>query len=405
MEYGFSGLVKRVNSNQNTFTQPVLTVTPVRVLSILLDETHPKFEELGGWNSIGLIEFEPVNLPTGKSTELPVAFPINSNIKHFPLENEIVYLLSLPDTSLDQTVASKRSYYINIVGLWNHPHHNAYPSNPSDLPDSQKKDYIQTQQGNVRKVTDESTEIKLGDTFKEKTNIHPLLPFEGDIIYEGRWGSSIRFGSTVKNKSNNWSNTGENGDPIVIIRNGQPTNSTQEGWIPITEDINKDISSIYETSTQQIPLEISSETNYNSYKEKPIGVKEYKESQIILNSGRLVFNSNKDHILFSSPKSVGFSSKESVNIDSPNTIIKSDKIYLGDKEAKEPIILGNKFLEDFNSLLTDITQLSTVLQSLVSLPQGTPYIVLAAPSTKLNLTIAKLQNSLQDYKSKISFSK
>jgi hypothetical protein len=38
-------------------------------------------------------------------------------------------------------------------------------------------------------------------------NIHPLLPYEGDMLYEGRFGNSIRFGSTVKNSSipNPWS--------------------------------------------------------------------------------------------------------------------------------------------------------------------------------------------------------
>ena len=35
-------------------------------------------------------------------------------------------------------------------------------------------------------------------TFVEKSNIHPLLPFAGDIIHQGRWGNSIRFGSTAK---------------------------------------------------------------------------------------------------------------------------------------------------------------------------------------------------------------
>jgi hypothetical protein len=39
--------------------------------------------------------------------------------------------------------------------------------------------------------TDQSTEIFLGTTFKERSNIHPLLPFEGDVIQEGRWGNSI----------------------------------------------------------------------------------------------------------------------------------------------------------------------------------------------------------------------
>jgi hypothetical protein len=45
-----------------------------------------------------------------------------------------------------------------------------------------------------------------------------------------------------------------NGDPITILRNGQPTKTSPEGWIPITENINNDLSSIYLTSTQKIPF-------------------------------------------------------------------------------------------------------------------------------------------------------
>jgi hypothetical protein len=69
------------------------------------------------------------------------------------------------------------------------------------LPPSQQKDYQQVEGGSVRRVTDGSTEINLGSTFQEKTNIYPLLSYEGDYIMEGRWGNSIRFGSTVKDPS------------------------------------------------------------------------------------------------------------------------------------------------------------------------------------------------------------
>ena len=82
----------------------------------------------------------------------------------------------------------------------------------------------------------------------------------GDVIYQGRWGNSLRFGSTVKTDSvdnNTWSETGENGDPITILRNGQDPNSSSEGWIPITEDVNNDLASIWFTSTQKIPLTTS----------------------------------------------------------------------------------------------------------------------------------------------------
>ena len=96
-----------------------------------------------------------------------------------------------------------------------------------------------------------------------------MLPFAGDVINQGRWGNSIRFGSTARSLGlNNWSDSGKNGDPITILRNGQPKDSTPKGWVPITEDINKDLASLYLTSTQQIPLSLSCE-NFLSYETPP----------------------------------------------------------------------------------------------------------------------------------------
>jgi hypothetical protein len=283
-------------------------IAPVRVKSIVLDETHPRFKELGEWNALGTIEFDSVTKPSNNKQQFPTAAPLFPNLKNYPLINELVYTLSLPSSEIGEATTSTETYYVSIISIWNHPHHNGFPQDPNNLDADSSQDYTQTEAGDVRRVKDASTEINLGSTFKEKANIHPLLPFEGDIIHEGRWGNSIRLGSTVKSTSNNWSGEGNDGDPITIIRNGQG-GQTPEGWIPVTEDINNDDSSIYLTQTQNIPLNASS-VSYNSYKQKPTSPKEFSGKQIILNSGRLVFNSANDHILLSSAKTINLNSLE-----------------------------------------------------------------------------------------------
>jgi hypothetical protein len=365
-KYGFAALNKNLNSNsnngfgvKNAINQYNL-IRSVRVLSIVLDENHPRFKELGEWNGLGIIEYEEVNNPL-PSPSLPTARPITGNFKNLPLINEVVYLIGFPDTNIDTISSNTVAYYIDIVSLWNHPHHNAYPTAPNALPPTQQKDYVQTQTGNVRRVTDQSTEIYLGKTFKERSNIHPILPFEGDIIYEGRWGNSIRIGSTVQGTINNWSSTGTNGDPILIIRNGQGIQN-EEGWVPTVEDINNDESSIYSTSTQKIPLKASS-VNYFSYKNNaPQSPDQYAGKQIILNSGRLVFNSTTDHILFSSKKSINLNAIESVNIDTPTVIIQSGNIYLGSKNASEPLLLGDQTVNLLNQLISNLAAFAQSLQ-------------------------------------------
>jgi len=401
-QYGLNSFVNNQSTQgQGTNAQPQLV--PVRVKSIILTEDHPKFKDLGEWNSLGAIEFEYVSNPSGQSNVLSVAYPLYPNTKNYPLINEVVFLITLPSTGIGLTWNATRSYYVNVVSLWNHPHHNAYPENPNVAPPSQIKDYTQTTAGSVRRVTDQSTEIYLGQTFLERSNIHPLLPFEGDVIQEGRWGNSIRFGSTVRRGGgrNNWSSFGIDGDSLTILRNGQSPSASEEGWIPITEDINKDLSSIYSTSTQKIPLEASS-TSYVSYKtDSPTNPKEYKDNpQIILNSGRLMFNTTQDHILLSSKKSINLNAVSSVNIDAPNTIIQSTNVYLGSKDATESVLLGDTTISLLKTLVQNLQSFMTICSTLVGVPAGTPLAPLNAVASQLTTTLSQLNTNLDSTKSK-----
>jgi hypothetical protein len=406
-KYGFSALNQNLNANANNgfavkqaIAQANL-IKAVRVLSIVLDESHPRFKELGEWNGLGIIEYEDVNNPL-PSPSLPTARPLAGNFKNLPLVNEIVYLVGFPNTDIDSISSNTVEYYINIVSLWNHPHHNAYPTAPNALPPTQQKDYIQTEGGNVRRVTDQSTEIFLGKTFKERSNIHPILPFEGDIIEEGRWGNSIRIGSTVQNTINNWSSVGTNGDPILIIRNGQGI-QTEQGWIPTVEDINNDESSIYATSTQKVPLKASS-INYLSYPSNPPqSPDQYSGKQILINSGRLVFNTTLDHILLSSKKSINLNALDSINIDCNTVIIQSGKLYLGSKNATEPLLLGNSTISTLNNLIDNLSAFLQVCSTVVSTAPGTPLVPLNLAANQLSAQLKVIQGNLEKLKSKSNF--
>ena len=89
------------------------------------------------------------------------------------------------------------------------------------------------------------------------------------MILEGRFGNSIRFGSTnISDKvgtPNEWSNVGKLSDPITIIRNGQSDNLEKKGWIHAKEDIMGDASSIYMTSNQQLSNFSPSSLNQKSF--------------------------------------------------------------------------------------------------------------------------------------------
>jgi hypothetical protein len=212
-------------------------VVAARVLDIVLDEKHKDYGNVGEWNGIGAIFYEIVN-KSGTKSYPNFALPYDSQLKTYPLVNEIVVLISLPNQSIGSVSSNESYFYMSPLSIWNHPHHDAYPNILDEENDEeQKRDYQSTSQGSVRRIgeedkNDKSTEIDLNssnpsqNTFVEKSNIHPLMPFMGDSLLEGRHGQSLRFGSTAKSKSekkNNWSNSGTNGDPLTILRNGQPS--------------------------------------------------------------------------------------------------------------------------------------------------------------------------------------
>lgn len=384
----------------------------VRVKFCVLDnKTRPDiFEKSGQWSSIGTIYFDSINTPSPDPdfSKNNFALPLFSNNKIFPLENEIVYVISLPNNNIQSNVNDISYYYFQPINIWNSNHHNAIPDpiNNTSLPSSQQQDYQQTSGGTVRRVTDGGTEINLGNTFKEKINIKSIQPFEGDIINEGRWGQSFRFGSTVNNSaiSNPWSKTGNNGDPLIILRAGQ-YNDGKDPWIPQVEDINKDISPIYATSTQNIPIEVSSK-NYNSYNNAPTSPDKFAGEQIILNSGRLLFNTKTDSILFSSKKTINLNSVEGVNVDSPRFVVNSKNIFLGDKNATEPVILGNTFLNDLQQLLNQLITLSIALQSPIGTPgPSAPNLIIAGPAQSMATNAQNMLNRINNYKSKVSKTK
>ena len=339
-----------------------------------------------------------------------IAKPFFPQMSSYPLVNELVLLFKLPDTNVGRNIGNEAYYYVNMVNLWNHPHHNAYPNPISNntLPPSQQKDYQQTQAGSVRRITDQSTEINFNspvnpsqNTFVERSNIHPLLSFAGDTIYQGRWGNSIRLGSTAKpanmNALNDWSEVGGNGNPITIIRNGQTPNAGSQGWVQITENINDDLSSIYLTSNQKLKnFRVAGNENYgafpSSFKLTPPSL--YTNSQIAINSNRVVINAKEDSILLSAKNALSVSVENSVGITTPAFYVGSNKVRLGGSDAKEPILKGNITVSLLKSLVESVEKLAQILEVEKNWPQGALVTSNNTVATNVKTTLRDLLNQL-----------
>lgn len=194
---------------------------------------------------------------------------------------------------------------------------------------------------------------------------------------------------------NNWSVSGSNGDPILIFRNGQNPELKGPAQNTIVEDINKDLSSIYITSTQQIPLVASSQNDYLSYGEnKPSSPNQYSGAQIILNSGRLTFNTTQDHLMFSSKKSINLNSIEGVNVDTVGpVVIEAPEIKLGSNDAEESALLGDSTVDLLQNLISDLVSLLNIMGSQI----GNNGILLEPTAT----TARTISNNLSTYQSQL----
>lgn len=387
---------KNLGKIQNSSTRDEIRKLQGSILSARVNSINQ--EGTGNDGAISVEVLQEVGSTT--SNIIPNVLPLFPNYKNYPLVNEVVMVVALANNDFQNNFNRLTYYYINPINLWN-----SQETNPLPLPtqnvksSSQNKGYLETQTGNPNKPDSQNnTTFRPGTYFQERGIVNPLYSFEGDTILEGRFGNSLRLGNTVPNNianlNNNWSTTGSLGDPITIISNG--LHSESPSFNSITEDINIDKSSIWLTSTQQIPIEVSSQNDYLSYTTPPTQPKKYAGEQVILNSGRLVFNSTQDHILLSSQKSINLNTVESVNIDAATqTVIQTPELYLGGIETAQPVVLGNDLVDLLGKILTDLEYLTGTLQNQLGVPVGTPI----GPT---NLVAQAINNKIGGYKAELS---
>lgn len=220
-------------------------------------KTQDKYYRNSG--DIGTIRFvvENSNQYSSEFADLnPPAKPAWASIKHFPVECEYVYIIAGPGVMKNQKSGAQEYYYLPPFNLWASANHNAFPA--LDEYAATKIEQIasisEVEQGAVNSIENIEINYPFENNFEERGDVRELRQFVGDLTVEGRWGNSIRLGSSLRSlsKENNWAISKNDGDPIIIIRNGQGLPPTKNPWDPTVEDINIDMSSIYLTAGQEI---------------------------------------------------------------------------------------------------------------------------------------------------------
>jgi hypothetical protein len=329
------------------------------------------------------ILYSGLNVAQAKSVSKD-AYPMFSFIKQYPLIGEIVYIVTGPSDKLNDSYNAQKFFYYPPFGLWNSTNHNAFP-NMEQYGAFVKKS--STDPGPYQGTTDAaSIKLPLGVYFSENKKVKSLKAFEGDSLIEGRFGQTIRFGSSnsLRKDNDTWSigsqltvgsNTGvdirtladqedisdSQGKPITIIVNGQGTPSVKNADIfsSTIEDISRDDSSIYLTSGQVLrTLSVSDIVGAKKY-DFP-----YKGNQALICSDRVMLYSKNENILLLSRKDVGISANSNINLNSTKTIsVESPRIELGGSSAIEPAMLGNDFTSKLIELLETFIIASNYIQN------------------------------------------
>lgn len=313
--------------------------------------------DFSGANKEGLYTvFCRIHGAFGSQTNYDVirARALDANIKRIPIQGEIILVTKAPSPYASAAALSQEYYYTNPISIQSSVHHNGLPGlrdmakifTPQNV---EKRENSQDGIGN--KVKDRLNTGKIIDpNFPERFDVYPIQPYSGDIILEGRWGQSIRFGSTVDERrtypqSPSWKKgLGETGNPITIISNGtNPKNVPFNEFI--LESVDKDDSSIWMTSAQYVKFEPASKYT-PSIEDKSINLfmkNEYGGNSVIIASDRIVFNAKKQEIIGFSKEGIGFSSEKGISLDGKQVVeIESEqKISLG-INAVSPILLGDR---------------------------------------------------------------
>lgn len=390
MKYQIGGFASAaVSVGNNNFTYNKNTGKLGRAFGVVTAENTPtekQFKRAGGFKGIGSVFFldydKSANITGSVSDSFLdscfIAKPLNPQFQYYPLYGEPIIINNFASPITDVDSPSAQVYY-SLLNLWNNTQQNSQADN--------------------------NTPLSL--TFNEDPNVRPLLPFDGDYIISARQGSAMRFSTTTKlyNDLNKWSEIGSDNDPIVILTNGLNYNPESDFYV---EQINQDKSSIYLTSAQKIPLQ-TDKTGVLNNLTNPLNVSDYINSQIILNSDRVVLNSKKDEVMIFSKKNIELNTKYIINLNADERVhLNSKSVFLGPyddllKYPVQPVLLGYETIFFLSQLHDTLSKLAYYLSNAVSTPEGSPLLGLNIAGKELNRDLLKLCDLLEKLPSKNVF--
>jgi hypothetical protein len=297
------------------------------VYSIILDENHPKIKsgELTVAD-VGSVECRLLNDVTGES--LLIARPLDSTVTILPIRNQTVFVQKLGSGYVYTQISKGFSPNISdsdnsISTLFDEAQSAAASGNKAEG----YSNVIST--GIARSNTSDVNDFDgYGDYFTAEEGIHKLKLYEGDVLFQSRFGQSIRL-SGYNNSENKFF-------PTLTIRSGEsPENRKKDSDVLVEENINEDGNIIFLGSGDKLLEWTLPTTNAKeSFFNYPT---ELKGNQILLSSDRIILSAKASQMIFASKEDMGFITDGQFSIDTTKgiNVTADDNIYFDIKGNRD----------------------------------------------------------------------
>jgi hypothetical protein len=300
------------------------------VYSVILDENHPLIKS-GDVNiaDVGSIECRLLNDITGDS--LLIAKPLDSTVTILPIRNQTVFIQKLGSgyvyTQISKGLSPNTSNNENSIST-------LFTQEQSAAGDGNKAEGYSnvSSTGIARSNTNEVNDFDgYGDYFTAEEGIHKLKLYEGDVLFQSRFGQSIRL-SGYNNSENKFF-------PTLTIRSGEsPENRKKDDTVLVEENVNEDSNIIFLGSGEKLLEWTLPTTNpKESFFDYP---SELKGNQILLSSDRIILSAKTSEMIFSSKGNTGFITDGYFTIDTTKgiNVTSNEAIYFDVKNNKNFII-------------------------------------------------------------------
>lgn len=200
-----------------------------------------------------------------------LAYPLDRSIMRYPLPGEEVLIVrAYGDSSgvKDKVTMVPMSFYIFSFSAAHNVTSNSHPFIKSEQKSKIKSLASSKDEASLR-FDKKTVDINSYKTIDNKIKAYKQLqPYEGDFILQGRFGNSIRFGSTSPKTKTPWADQptspGVSGDGIMVLRVDRDYTTKSEDMF-VKEDVDRDDSTIMLCTSQKVIMNLNCSTEMKSW--------------------------------------------------------------------------------------------------------------------------------------------